>query len=272
MSVDEALPLVRGRIRFAEQFARRPGLLLPIEVRYDEYAADIPENQILRTALRRMVALPRLATGAMSRLIHLDGRLDGVRVLASGEPLPVWRASRLNARYVPALRLAQVILRHQSAEPGPGGLTITAFVVSMAKVFEDFVSTALREALTRYPGRTDSQHSAHLDTGLGIPIRPDVVHLVNRRPAAVFDAKYKLESPSSRYPNADAYQMLAYCTALGLTTGWLVYAQGTAPPQRRRVRNTTIDIVHHPLDLTLSPGKILSDIDALAREAMQNEA
>ncbi len=268
LSVDESLPLVRGRIRFADQFARRPGLPLPIEVRFDEYAADIAENRILRTAFRRMMAVPRLPTALQARLTHLDGRLDGVRVLPHGVLLPTWRPSRLNARYVPALRLAQLVLRYQSAEPGPGDVTLAAFVVNMAKVFEDFVSTALREALAIYPGHTDSQYPAYLDVGRTVRIKPDVVHVVNDRPVAVFDAKYKLESATSGYPNADTYQMLAYCTALQLRIGWLLYAQGVSPPGPRRVRNTEIDIVHHPLDLSASPQSILVDVDAFAHRAM----
>ncbi|MGY3520224.1 McrC family protein [Micromonospora sp. PTRAS2] len=267
--VDEALPLVRGRIRFADQFTHHPGMLLPIEVRYDEYATDIAENRILRTALRRMATVPRLPSGALARITHLDGRLHGVHILPAGTPLPSWLPSRLNERYTAALRLAQIILRYQSAEPGPGDLTIAAFVANMAKVFEDFVTTALREALAPYPGHTASQYQDHLDIDRSIPIRPDVVHLVNQRPVAVFDAKYKLEGLSSRYPNADAYQMLAYCTALDLPTGWLIYAQGTAP-SRRRVRHTGIDIVHHPLDLTAAPRQILTDVDNLAQDAVRH--
>lgn len=266
--VDESLPLVRGRIRFADQFARRPGMPLPIEVRFDEYAADIAENQILRTALRRMLAVPRLPAGVRARLAHLDGRLDGVHVLPHGSLLPVWRPSRLNARYVPALRLAQLVLRYQSAEPGPGDITLAAFVVNMAKVFEDFIATALREALAVYPGHTDSQYPAYLDTDRTIRIRPDVVHVVNGRPVAVFDAKYKLESATSGYPNADAYQMLAYCTALELPIGWLIYAEGTSAPGPRHIRHTEIDIVHHALDLSAPPREILIGLDALAHRAM----
>ncbi|QDY07937.1 restriction endonuclease [Micromonospora sp. HM134] len=268
VSVDESLPLVRGRVRLADQFARRPGIPLPIEVRFDEYATDIVENQILRTALRRMMAVPRLPAGAQARLAHLDGRLDGVRVLPHGAFLPTWRTSRLNARYAPALRLAQLVLHYQSAEPGPGDVSMAAFVVNMAKTFEDFVTTALREALAPYPGRTDGQYPAYLDVDRTISIRPDVVHVINGRPVAVFDTKYKLESANSGYPNADAYQMLAYCTALNLPLGWLIYAQGTSKPGPRRIRNTEIDVVHHPLDLIAPPRRILADIDILARKAV----
>ena len=38
---EEALHTVRGRIRFDEQIRRRFGLLLPVEVRYDEFTDDI---------------------------------------------------------------------------------------------------------------------------------------------------------------------------------------------------------------------------------------
>lgn len=268
LAVDEALPLIRGRIRFADQLARRPAMPLPIEVRFDEYDTDITENRILRTALRRMLAVPRLPAAVRARLTHLDGRLDGVRVLPYGVVLPSWRPSRLNARYLPALRMADLVLRHQSAEAGPSNLRLAAFVVNMAKVFEDFITTALREALASYPGHTHGQYAAHLDMDQTISLRPDVVHTLGGRPVAVFDAKYKLEEPTSGYPNADAYQMLAYCTALKLRTGWLVYAQGKSSPGRRRVLNTSIDIVHYPLDLSAVPRDLLIQIDALAHRAM----
>ena len=178
----------------------------------------------------------------------------------------MWRLTRLNARYAAALRLAEIVLRNQSAEPGPGGVSVAAFVVSMAKVFEDFVTVALREALAPHPGHTEAQYPGHLDEQRKIAILPDVVHLVADQPVAVFDAKYKLEDASSGYPNADVYQMLAYCTALQLPRGWLVYAQGNAPPGVQRVRHTWIDIVQYPLDLAASPADLLRQVDTLAAD------
>ena len=268
VTIDESLPLVRGRIRVADQISRRPGMPLPLEVRYDEYASDIPENQLIRTALRRMLTVPGLRRDLSARLAHLDGRLDGVHVLLPGTTLPIWRLTRLNARYVAALRLAEIVLRNQSAEPGPGGVSVAAFVVSMAKVFEDFVTVALCEALAPHPGHTEAQYPGHLDEQRKIAILPDVVHLMAGQPVAVFDAKYKLEDTSSSYPNADVYQMLAYCTALQLPRGWLVYAQGNAPPGVQRVRHTSIDIVQYPLDLAAAPADLLRQIDTLAAAAL----
>jgi 5-methylcytosine-specific restriction enzyme subunit McrC len=265
---EDSLALVRGRIRVADQIARRPGGWLPLEVSYDDYAADTPENRLLRTAVRRMMAVPGLREEHRVRLSHLDGRLDGVRVLAPGVPTPAWRPTRLNARYVPALLLAEAVLRNQSVEPGPGGLSIAGFVVNMNKVFEDFVCRALAEALARHRGHADASYHSYLDEEQHARLEPDLVHLIGERPVAVFDAKYKLGRSKGRYQNPDLYQMFTYCTALGLKTGWLVYAHGTAQGVRH-VRNTDITIIQRPLDLAVAPQDLLSEVDDLAREALE---
>jgi len=93
---------------------------LSIEVTYDDYTVATAENRLLRTALRWMAAVPQLPDSTHARLSHLDGRLDGVRLLPGGAILPDWRPSRLNAQYLPALRLAELVLRRYSADPGAG--------------------------------------------------------------------------------------------------------------------------------------------------------
>ena len=158
-----------------------------------------------------------------------------------------------------------------SAEPGPGGIQVASFVVPMWKVFEDFVATALTEALRGYPGRTQTspQYTAYLDQpqpGQPSAIRMalDVAHLVRNFPSLIFDAKYKTADPHGQYPNADQYQMLAYCTALSVHNAWLVYAHGTGTPQQRTIKNTAINIFEYSLDLSVPPRGLLRQIDALA--------
>lgn len=272
-TLDDALRTVRGRIRISDQVTRRPGQMVPLEVSYDEFTVDIAENRILRSALRRMLAVPRLDPKVRARLAHLDGRLDGVQLLHTREQMPRWPPSRLNERYQPALRLAEVVLRNCSAEAGPGGVRVAAFVVSMWKVFEDFVTTALIEALRRYPGATRAQYPSWLDvprTGKAkgeIPVNVDITHLVGGKPVIVFDAKYKVADSSGNYPNADHYQMLAYCTALGLDRAWLVYARGFSGPVERQIRNTVIRVVEYPLDLGARPHELLGQVAALGHLA-----
>lgn len=268
VAVEEASRTVRGRIRMGDQLTRRPGMMYPVEVTYDEYSPDIAENRILRTAIARMALVPHVADETLGKLAELDAALDGVEILTARDPIPQWVPSRLNERYHAALALAEMVLRYQSAQAGAGGLDIAAFVVPMWKVYEDFVSVALREALDRYPGSTVTQFPSTLDERQGgvppVSMEVDIVHEVGGRPVIIADAKYKAASPSGRYPNADQYQMLAYCTALGLPRAWLVYAQGTHVPVVRKVRHADVEIVEWPLDLSVSSAEILAQVDELA--------
>lgn len=268
--VEEALRTVRGRIRVGDQMTRRPGMLLPLEVAYDDFTVDIPENRILRAAVRLMMQVPRLPDDVRWRLAHLDSKLDGVSELRFGAPLPVWAESRLNERYVPALRLAEIILRNMSAEAGLGRHSVASFVVNMAVVFEDFLTTALKESLDRYAGETVGQYQAFLDEaeptgrrGDRVRMLVDIVHSINGSPAMVFDAKYKAASPSGAYPNADHYQMLAYCTSLGVARAWLIYA-GPGKSRVRQIRNTGISVVEYPIDLSQAPEELLVRVKSLA--------
>lgn len=268
---DDALRTVRGRIRIGDQLSRRPGLAMPLEVTYDEYTQDITENRLLRTALRRMLGVPGLGQGVRARLGHLDARLTGVRILAAAGRIPSWQRTRANNRYHSVLRLAEVIIRHGSTEVGDGDLTMAAFVVNMAKVYEDFVTTALAESLRRMGGHPHAQFPRRLDAPSAAPGRLsmyiDLVHVVNGRPTVMFDAKYKAARADGSYSNADHYQMLAYCTALGLNRAWLVYAQGVSAPTVRRIVNTDISIVEYPLDLRASPPDLLGQVDHLVDQA-----
>lgn len=273
-TTEEALRVVRGRIRFDDQIRARPGMLVPIEVTHDEFTVDTAENRLLRAALRVMLGVPRLGSDIRRRLLHLDARLEGVRVQPSGSAMPVWHPSRLNERYQPALRLSEIVLRHAAARPGDGRMEVASFVVTMWKVFEDFVTVALTEALRGLPGSTHAQLPAYLagpgSWNLGsIPMNVDVVHRTpDGKPAVVFDAKYKVASPTGQYANADHYQMLAYCTALHVPRAWLIYAGGRAP-QVHRVKNTEIDIVTCPIDLSAHPREVLEQVRSIAIRAVR---
>lgn len=274
--VNDSGSMLRGRIRMTDQIRRRHGLFVPLEVTYDEFGIDIPENRILRAAIRRLLWEPSVTSRLRRRLSHVEARLSSASILHPGSSLPTWRPSKLNASYVSALHLAEVILGNSSVDPGDGHLRVAAFVVDMARVFEDFVGTALKESLKRYPGSTYLQKKYPLLHGHGpdsmiVPIKPDVVHHVNGRPVLVFDAKYKAAVSNDKYPNADHYQMLAYCTGLALSEGWLVYADGGGE-RRLRIRNSTIDLIQCPLDLGQEPRHLLRAVDRLADAAWARAA
>jgi 5-methylcytosine-specific restriction enzyme subunit McrC len=264
-ATEETAPVVRGRIREAEQIRRRFGATLPVEVAYDEFTTDITENRILRTAVERLLRLPGVPRDVRRRLLHQRARLADITPVGRGQELPGWRPTRLNSRYHHALHLARAVLENSSAEHAPGGLRVDGFLFDMNRLFEDFVTVALREAFgdSAYTARLQDPH--HLDEAAAIRMRPDfVLYGPDGRPCAVVDAKYKAEKRGG-FPDGDLYQMLAYCTALGLRDGHLVYAKGNAPHAAHRVRHAGVVLHQHALDLDQEPAGLLADVAAVAR-------
>jgi 5-methylcytosine-specific restriction enzyme subunit McrC len=262
-AVDETATVIRGRIRTSDQVSRHHGRFVPrIEVTHEEYTADITENRLLRAAAEILLRLADVPDDVRGRLLQLRARLGEVTPVNRGDPPPPWRPTRLNTRYHHALRLAGVVLRGASVENQHGEVVTNGFLFDMAKVFEDFVTTALREALADRGGFCVRQSGHHLDEHDEIRIVPDFVrYAADGTPLAVADAKYKAEQPDG-FPNADLYQMLAYCTALQLSDGHLVYARGGAGAHR--IRHAGITIHQHAVELDQEPAGLLADVRLLA--------
>jgi 5-methylcytosine-specific restriction enzyme subunit McrC len=262
--VEESSQMLRGRLRESEQLRRQHGLPLPLEIQHDEFTIDIAENQILRTACERMLTVPRVDAESQRMLRRLLRDFADVTPLSRSHPVPTWSATRLNARYHTALRLAELVLRATSVEHEFGGVAVNGFLLDMPKLFEDFITVALREALVpTYGGRVADQDRNHFDEAGQVLVRPDIVWKIRGSAVAVIDAKYKAEKPAG-YPNADLYQLLAYCTILGLRNGHLVYAKGNEKPARHVVYRSGIEIFCHAIDLSLEPGGLLVQMHDLA--------
>lgn len=262
--VEERLPTVRGRIRFADQIAHS-ALPLPVELSYDEFTPDIRENRILKSATMALLRMPRVAPLARRRLLKLRSALDPVSLEPRPQEATLPPFTRLNERYRPALRLAQLILRASSLGGDRGSFAATAFVFDMNKVFEEFVTASLREALRPKGGEVKAQRFSTLDEKGRVAIRPDLTWLVGGRARAVIDAKHKALGSGPRAE--DAYQVLAYCTALGLSRGYLVYAQADGTEATDLVvRNAGCEVRVRVLDLEREPEALLELVQRLALE------
>jgi 5-methylcytosine-specific restriction enzyme subunit McrC len=69
----------------------------------------------------------------------------------------------------------------------------------------------------------------------------------------------------SGIPNADAYQMLAYCVAFGLDRGHLVYAKDAGQEPLDHAVSGVGTVIHvHAIDVEDEPAAVLAQVDALA--------
>jgi 5-methylcytosine-specific restriction enzyme subunit McrC len=116
----------------------------------------------------------------------------------------------------------------------------------MNHLFERFVTVQLKRHLV---GRLDvvDQEQTHLDIGRKIPVRPDLVFYRRREPVLVADIKYKIVDDGLGR-NTDYHQLLAYCAALGLREGVLIYAAEGESEQP-----STVHVRSHLTTLSLFP-------------------
>ena len=264
---EETLHTVRGRIRVGEQIRRRFGIPVPVEVRYDDFTDDVLMNRLVKAAAARLSLMRIRSPRSRANLGWIDARLDNVApVEFSPNAVPDVSFNRLNEHYREVVALARLILRHSAIETERGVTRAAGFLMDMNRVFQDFVTLALREALglSDRTFRSDSGiRGVTLDEGGSVELKPDLSWWDGQDCMFVGDAKYK-RVRDDRVPNADLYQLLAYATALDLPGGLLVYAQGEADDVAHRVRHAGKRLEVSALDLSGTIDHLLDRIDKLA--------
>ena len=271
---EDALPAVRGRVRFDDQIRRRFGIPLPVELRYDEFTADILLNRLVKAAAHRLGRLELRSREARNRVAWVAESLRDVS-LAAFPPggVPEVGFDRLNGHYRGVVALARLVLRHGAFEAGRGKVRASGFLMDMNQVFQEFVTVALRECLGlsehsfRSDDRLSGDYRAHLDEADRVGLRPDLSWWDNGICTFVGDAKYK-RTKDERAPNADLYQMLAYASALDLPGGLLIYAEGDPEGSAAsyRVRHAGKHLHVATLDLAGPIANLKSEIGALAAQ------
>ncbi len=248
LEAEDNLPVVRGRIAFAEDARRNYALRHRTWCRWSELAWDVPENQVLRQTARLLAGWGFGAATAL-RLSRLEAALEEVALgRLTAADVGRFRYHRLNEGYEPLHQLCRLFLEGTSVSEEAGPQPFRAFLVDMNHLFELFVTELLIERAP--PGVTvDYQVPVQLDSERQIDMRPDVV-LRAGPAAAVADCKYKRTTPGD-YEHHDYYQVLSYCTALGVSRGLLLYPRGELPADdAAHVRGS--DVVIHRLCIDLS--------------------
>ncbi|GAA4080692.1 McrC family protein [Nonomuraea soli] len=260
--VSRTSPVIRGRIREADQLRKHGGHLYPAEVTYHQLTSDTGETAVLRAAAEHLLTVPCQDAEAERRLHDLLARIR----LAVPHPSvhATWSPTPDNLPYRTALGLADLVLRDGSFEYvacGVGSIAASGLIIDMDKVLEDFLENALRPLLTKHGGQVKAQETFPLDTGGAIEIHPDVRWFEGDTTLAVIDAKYTSAKPVAHY----RYQMLAYCGRLSCAQGHIVYAGGKTTARREfRIHMPPMLLAEHTLDLAAPVADIKQQITNIA--------
>ena len=261
---EDALPAVRGRIRFDDQIRRRFGIPLPVEVRYDEFTADILLNRLVKAAAHRLGRLGLRTREARGGVAWVAESLSDVSLAAFPRgAVPEVKFDRLNEHYRSVAAFARLVLRHAAFEAGRGNVRASGFLMDMNQIFQEFVTVALREALGVSESAFGERPIGSLDQEGRVPMRPDLTWRDGSRWTFVGDVKYK--RIDGGVPNADLYQLLAYATALDLPGGLLIYAQGEPELATHTVRYSGRRMEVAALDLSGDLEGALTKIRDLAQ-------
>lgn len=267
VDAEDNLMTVRGRIAVAEDVRRNAVLRHRTYCRFGDFAWDVPENQVLRQVVR-LLGTWRFPAPLRRRLAILDGALAEI---TPGRLVPVdldrFVYGRLTAAYRPLHRLCRLFLDASSPSDASGSFPFAAYLIDMNRLFEAVVARVLADRVS--PGhQIAAQRSLHLDHVASVPIRPDLLLRRAGRTVLVMDTKYKRLAPGD-HRNADLYQMVAYCTALGLPRGALIYPRHLAPVAATvAIRNAPMLIHEVTVDLDLPPPAFAAACDTLATDLL----
>lgn len=256
---EDSLQVLRGRIDFSRQVKRSPGNYFPFEVTFDDFVDDVPENQILKKALRIS-----LKYGLQNRSLRNQAQnlLFNFKDVSEISQVPTWNKSRLNSHYWNALRLAELIISGNGFHETTGDIQVNGFSIDMYKVFEDFVAKQLAERINSSDDLVATQRSLSLDIGGIYREKPDVIWYRKGKPFQVLDTKYKQPEGETQQRDSlnDLRQVISYASLLGLKEAHIVY--GVAGNARSiETRQEGITVYTHGLDLGGTPSQIEEQLD-----------
>jgi 5-methylcytosine-specific restriction enzyme subunit McrC len=259
---DERLRTIRGRL-LVEEFARRPWKAAEPECRYDEFTADIVENQLFRCTLRTILSWPQLAPAVRREALRLLARFDGVLDTTPTQHAAPVRITRLNEHYADAMRLSRLVLQAMSLSHEAGDQQAHSLMVDMDALFRTWIVQELQLRLA--PDlRVDADEDIWLDEGRALAVQPDLVVRQDGRVVLVADASYSLGA-DGYLAARDHLALVAYLSAMGLGTGLLVHCNTDGSSETEViVRNAGTRILGRMIRLDGPYAAVSRSLDVLA--------
>jgi 5-methylcytosine-specific restriction enzyme subunit McrC len=254
--VEETSKILRGRILIGEQLKKRQGQMYPVEVAFDEFTENIPENIELNMAVTKAMKFGNLTPAQHRDFRHLSRRFSEIDTSKSE---PNWTKSRHNIHYWNSLVLADLINSGKGFYEELGGVAVSGFTVDMYRVFEKFLLRELKVRLERHGGVVETKY-LHLDEENRQKAQIDIMWHKDGEIKFIADAKYK--DPASNWESA-LYQVNTYATAFSLDSIHLIYALPVDEAPLRLKGNGPL-VYRHGIDLSLDISSIRMEIDQLS--------
>ena len=254
--VEETSKVLHGRVLIGEQLKKRFGHMYPVEVSFDEFTENIPENIELNMAITKAMKFGNLTADQHRDFRHLSRKFSEID--ASNAELR-WTKNRNNIHYWNSLVLAELINSGKGFYEELGGVAVSGFTVDMYRVFEKFLLRELKQRIEKHGGVVETKY-LHLDEENRQRAQIDIMWRKDEKIKFIADAKYK--DPASNWESA-LYQVNTYATAFELDSIHLIYALPVDENPLRLKGNGTL-VYRHGIDLSLTIKEIRKEIDELS--------
>lgn len=254
--VEETSKVLHGRVLLGEQLKKRFGNMYPVEVTFDEFTENIPENIELNMAISKAMKFGNLTTSQHRDFRHLSRKFADIDSHRSDS---TWTKNRHNVHYWNSLVLAELINGGKGFYEEFGGVAVSGFTVDMYRVFEKFLLRELKVRLEKHGGVVETKY-LHLDEENRQKAQIDIMWRKDQEIKFIADAKYK--DPASNWESA-LYQVNTYATAFSLDSIHLIYALPVEEDPLRLKGNGTL-VYRHGIDLSLDISDIRKKIDQLS--------
>jgi 5-methylcytosine-specific restriction enzyme subunit McrC len=217
---------LQGSLDLPAQLRETPARKDRLHSRPEDLTVDVPCNQVLRATAEQILLCPLVSENVRTTLRQALRGFDGVRAVPLGLALAVPALERAPQGYSPLLDLCRLLVAGLAPSHTAGDRGGPAFLLDMERVFERYVTRGVTEAFASTLCIVAVQ-AAYSITQLSagqpdVTVRPDVTIAESGRNVLVVDAKWK-RLPWATLVTSDLYQVLAYCTALGVERAVLVY-------------------------------------------------
>jgi 5-methylcytosine-specific restriction enzyme subunit McrC len=265
-------PFLHGRLDVPAHLRTPAGRKDQIPCRYEEFSADVPCNQVPRATAELVLRSPLVADGVRAALRRSLQDYAGVRSVALGpDSFTAALPDRLTEAYRPLLDLCRLLADSLGPAEAAGAMPCPAFLLDMERVFERYVTAGVLQACAG-DGRctvavqpllvANQQVSGRPD----IEMRPDVLIGRGERRLLVVDAKWK--RLGGALLTVDLYQMLAYCTGLGVLRAALVYPGCRDREWTYNLARSPVTVTVHTLRVTGPRAKCARSLERLGRRLL----
>ena len=231
---EENLSVLRGRLDVVQQMRVNIGNPERLYCRYQEFLEDIPLNQVFKAALRRLLKGARQISN-QRLLAELLLMLDTVSDVPAAKL--AWQEvhfDRMNERYRPSYKLAEMFLKNMPPDVTGGRYEGFSLFFDMNVLFEEYIGRTAQRVMrdsgvtVSLQGKGGNQRYVARDSkGNGaFAMKPDMVGVREGYYEWILDTKWKMLSQvewREGVAQADLYQMYAYASCYDCPKVLLLY-------------------------------------------------